>query len=131
MGQIYVAPVARVTDNDTGIGGSGGSTAGGGYWILWTTAGYTGKGWYWNSTNNYLREGWANAVAKGAGFVDGCNGENGKPHDGDSETSFRYHVENGHVDNLDTVLGGWSNQSKNEFINHDTDLYNSACVTWR
>lgn len=130
MGQIYVAPVARVTDNDTGIGGSGGSTAGGGYWILWTTAGYTGTGWYWKSTNNYLREGWANAVALNGGFVDGCKGEDGTGHQATYE-SFYYHVTHGHADNLDTVLGGWSNESKNEFINHDTDLYKSACVTWR
>ena len=133
MGQIYVAPVARVTDNDTGIGGSGGSTAGGGYWILWTTAGYTGNGWYWDSElypNNYLMQGWADAVMNGHGFVDNCTGEDGSAHKATYE-SFKYHVDNGHVDNLDTVLGGWSNQSKNEFINHDTDLYNSACITWR
>ena len=43
---------------------SGGGQTQGGYWITWTSAGYTGYGWFWDDSDNYLKKGWANAVTK-------------------------------------------------------------------
>lgn len=128
MGQIYVAPVARVTDNDTGIGGSGGSTAGG-YWITWDNNGYTSHGWFWKDSNNYLPHGWASAVGKGGGYVgERCTGDGeGKPHTED-EGSFLIHIQNNHASDLDTILGGWDNDSKLAFMKAHNDVFMN-CTT--
>ena len=116
MGQIYVAPVARVTDNDTGIGGSGGSTAGG-YWINWDNSGYISHGWFWNDTDNYLQTGWRLAVENGRGYVgQGCTGNgDGQPHE-DDENSFLIHIQNNHASDLNAILGSWDNDDKLAFV---------------
>lgn len=132
MGQTYVEVTGSEIKRMTRADGSQGGTESSGYWLLWNTEGYIGTGWYWDSSlypNNYLIQGWANAVLNGGGFVDGCSGEEGNAHKNTSE-SFYYHVTHGHADNLDSVIGGWTNQSKNEFVNHETELYTTACVDW-
>lgn len=131
MGQTYVEVTGSEIRRMMRADGSQGGTESGGYWLNWNTEGYIGQGWYWDAAlypNNYLIPGWANAVSNG-GYVDGCNGEDGEPHSNTYE-SFYYHVTHGHADNLNSVIGGWTNQSKNQFVNHETNLYESACVDW-
>ena len=128
MGQIYVAPVARVTDNDTGIGGSGGSTAGG-YWINWDNSGYISHGWFWDDTNNYLQTGWRLAVENGGGYVgQGCTGDGeGKEHTKD-KASFLIHIANNHASDLNAILGSWDNNKKLAFVITNWDDIQS-CIT--
>lgn len=133
MGQIYVAPVARVTDNDTGIGGSTGGIQGGGYWLYWNEQGYTGSGWYWNDKDNYLQEGWRLAVAAGDGYVDNCQGDNtptGNGSGGHRATyeSFLVHVRNGHVENLNSILSAWDAWEKMDFVSRNRESFIPGCA---
>lgn len=129
MGSVYVpVDVANAGIMPMDASGGGGQT-GGGYWINWTASGYTGIDWFWDDTNNYLKEGWAAAVDNGGGYVgDGCNGDgNGQPHTADFK-SFLIHIQNGHSENLNAILGSWPNDKKLTFV-----LTNAAklegCIT--
>ncbi len=123
MGQIYVPVNANVADGINTLDTSGiGGIEGGGYWITWNTSGYSGIGWFWNDSYNYLQKGWEAAVDKYNGFIDNCNGVNGAPHTKE-EASFLLHVQNGHGENLDTVLGNWSADDKLAFLKAHTDVF--------
>lgn len=129
MGQIYVAPVARVTDNDTGIGGSTGGISGGGYWLYWNEQGYTGKGWHWDDEDNYLKEGWKIAVSLNNGIIDNCQGDNTATGNGsgghsDSYESFLVHVQKGHVENLNSILSAWDPWKKMDFVSRNREDFN-------
>lgn len=132
MGQIYVAPVARVTDNDTGIGGSTGGIEGGGYWLYWNEQGYTGTEWYWNDEDNYLQEGWRLAVTAGDGYVDNCQGDNTATGDAGKHTasyeSFLVHVQNGHVENLNSILSAWDPWKKMDFVSRNRESFKPGCA---
>ena len=73
--------------------------------------------------------GWAAAVDNGGGYVgDGCNGDgSNQPHTSEFE-SFLIHIQNGHSENLNAILGSWPNDKKLTFV-----LTNAAklegCIT--
>ena len=119
MGSVYVpVDVANAGIMPMDASGGGGQTEGG-YWIKWTASGYTGIDWFWNDTNNYLREGWAAAVEKGGGYVgDGCTGN----HDS-TLGSFRSHIDNGHTDDLNEILDGWSDSQKWDFLQSNSEVF--------
>ena len=129
MGSVYVpVDVANAGIMPMDASGGGGQT-GGGFWINWTAGGYSNKDWLWNVPSNYLKQGWAAAVRDGDGFVgDGCTGEgNGQPHTADYE-SFLTHIQNGHSENLDAILGSWPNSDKLTFVLDNVDAL-EGCVT--
>ena len=104
MGQIYVPVTANAINGDAMSLESSGQTSGS-YWIQWDIfGGYQGKGWFWDTPNNYLKKGWEDAVAAGGGYVNGCPGENDGPHNF-SQESFEYHITNGHSEDLNLILG--------------------------
>lgn len=129
MGAIYVEVDASVANGIMTMDASGGNT-GGGYWINWTSNGYSGSGnWYWNDPNNYLKQGWALAVAEGEGYVgDNCGGDGeGIPHSAEY-SSFLIHMQNGHAENLNAVLGNWNADDKLQFVLSNAALL-GGCVT--
>lgn len=132
MGSIYVPVDASVANNGImTLDASGGGQTGGGYWINWTGNGYSNSGnWFWDDANNYLKTGWANAVAAGGGRVDGCDGDPNTPdHNHTAEyNSFLVHMNNGHSEDLNTILGDWDPDSKLTFVlSNASDL--AGCVT--
>lgn len=93
-----------------------GAVSGGGYWILWNNAGgYQGYGWFWNDPNNYLATGWQNAVTNKKTDCD-------QEHD-TFETGFTYHMTQCKPDNLDEILGGWSNSKKWDFLKSNPEVF--------
>lgn len=130
MGAIYVEVDASVANGIMTMNASGGGQTGGGYWINWTSNGYSGSGsWYWDDSNNYLQQGWSAAVTAGGGYVgESCTGDGeGQPHTG-SYDSFLIHMQNGHAEDLNAVLGSWDNNSKLQFVlDNATTL--GGCVT--
>lgn len=130
MGQIYVQIDASVANGIMTMDSSGGGQTGGGYWLNWTASGYTGKGWLWNADGNYLPQGWAKAVTDGGGIVDNCEGDSSKPdgkHDNTYE-SFLVHMNNGHSENLNSILGSWDPSSKLNFVLNNAVAL-QGCVT--
>lgn len=131
MGQIYVdvaAAQAEMGIMTLAVPSDGGQTSGG-YWINWNADGYLGHEWFWDYQYNYLKTGWENAVTSGNGYVgDGCTGDGGgQPHD-KTYQSFLIHVQNGHSENLNAILGDWNNEDKLQFVlNNAAGL--SGCVT--
>ncbi len=124
MGSVYVpVDVANAGIMPMDASGGGGQT-GGGYWINWTASGYEGHGWFWYDTNNYLKTGWENAVAQNKGdFGGNCTGNHTSTFE-----SFKFHIESGHTEDLNAILGSWPNDEKLNFV-----LENAAelggCVT--
>ncbi len=130
MGSVYVpVDVANAGIMPMDASGGGGQT-GGGYWINWTATGYSGNGWFWDDKNNYLEEGWIAAVAKGNGYVgQGCTGNgNGQPHTADYN-SFLIHIQSGHSENLNAILGSWPNDKKFDFVVTNATALR-GCVTF-
>ena len=130
MGSVYVpVDVANAGIMPMDASGGGGQT-GGGYWINWTASGYEGHGWFWDKPNNYLKDGWAAAVDNGGGYVgDGCNGDgSNQPHTSEFE-SFLIHIQNGHSENLNAILGSWPNDKKFDFVSTNKDAL-EGCVTF-
>ena len=130
MGSVYVpVDVANAGIMPMDASGGGGQT-GGGFWINWIATGYSGNGWFWDKPNNYLKDGWAAAVDNGGGYVgDGCNGDgSNQPHTSEFE-SFLIHIQNGHSENLNAILGSWPNDKKFDFVSTNKDAL-EGCVTF-
>lgn len=128
MGAVYVEVDASVANGIMTMDASGGNT-GGGYWINWTSNGYTNNGWFWEDNNNYLKIGWAAAVESGGGYVgEGCSGDGEVQGHTTSYESFLIHMRNGHAENLNAVLGNWDNDSKLQFV-LDNAASLGGCVT--
>lgn len=132
MGQTYVpVDAAPAANGIMPLAQSGGGQETGGAWIYWNDSGFTGQGWFWTDPNNGVTAGWAAAVAKEGGYINGCRGdENGSPHT-DSFQSFLYHVSQRHTENLDYILGGWDTKTKMQFILAHPELESSDCVVWQ
>ena len=124
MGQIYVPVDANAVDGINTLDTSGGGQTQGGYWITWTSEGYTAIGWFWDDPNNYLKTGWANAVEKYGGVIgENCTGNgDGNPHTAE-QSSFLIHVENGHSEDLNDILADWPNGSKLQFIKTHNNVF--------
>lgn len=124
MGSVYVpVDVANAGIMPMDASGGGGQT-GGGYWINWTVSGYTGNGWFWDDTKNYLKTGWENAVAHNGGYFGGnCTGNHTS-----SLESFEFHIENGHTEDLNEILGPWPNDEKLDFVLKNATAL-GGCVT--
>lgn len=95
-----------------------GTVSGGGYWILWNSAGYEGHGWFWNDPNNYLDDGWLNAVTNNK---TGCDTKHGA-----SDTDFEQHMTLCNPANLDEILGDWSNSQKWDFLQSHPEVFKNC-----
>ena len=118
MGQIYVAPVARVTDNDTGIGGSGGGSEFAGGYLLWTDKGFTGKGWYWNETP--ISDWWH---LNHGNFIS----DSGESYSDDAEGLGQY-IREKNITELNDAFAGWAPRDKMTFIY--ANGLEDTCVDW-
>lgn len=132
MGQTYVpVDAAPAANGIMPLANSSGSIETGGAWLHWTDSGFTGRGWFWEDPYNEVQAGWAAAVVKDNGYVNGCGGEaDGTPHK-ESYESFLYHVSQRHTENLDYILGGWDTKTKMQFILAHPELESSDCVVWQ
>ena len=96
-----------------------GAISGGGYWILWdNTLGYQGHGWFWEDPNNYLAAGWQNAVTN---KKTDCH----TTHD-TTKTGFTQHMTTCNPEDLDEILGGWSNSQKWDFLQSNYLVFNDC-----
>ncbi len=109
-GEIYVPVIAKNTRN--GVDGfdpsdptSGGET-GGAFTIRWTSdGGYTGNGWMWEASNNYLPIGWSASSHVISGEY------------ADTETGFIAYMTTPPIpQNLNDILGGWDPLVKYQFV---------------
>lgn len=107
MGRTYVPATAQVSDGIMTLNESTGQSTGG-YWLNWNANGFTGHGWFWGKTYSYLPEGWVNAVNSGN---TGCSEQHSTTQD-----DFQKHVSNGHVEDLNLVLGNWPSAMKADFV---------------
>lgn len=131
MGQAYVdVAAAQAEMGIMTMAASGGGQETGGAWLFWTDNGFTDRSWYWEDPNNGVTAGWAAAVEKDNGYVNGCNGQEGTGHD-DSYEDFIYHVSQRHSENLNYILGDWKTQTKTTFIVSHPELTDSGCVEWQ
>lgn len=106
MGSIYVEVTGNVANNGIMLMEASGTTPSqGGYWLHWTTTGFTDKSWF--DLSSYIDQtGWP-SVAASHGFEATWAG------------FLQYMGEN--PSNLDDVLGNWSN--KGNFVEeHFFDL---------
>lgn len=96
-----------------------GAISGGGYWILWdNTLGYQGHGWFWEDPNNYLAAGWQNAVTN---KKTDCH----TTHD-TTKTGFTQHMTTCNPEDLDEILGGWSNSQKWAFLQSHSTVFKNC-----
>ena len=96
-----------------------GAISGGGYWILWdNTAGYIGHGWFWTDPNNYLAAGWQYAVTNNK---TDCH----TTHD-TTKTGFTDHMTTCNPEDLDEILGGWSNSQKWAFLQSHSTVFKNC-----
>lgn len=96
-----------------------GTVSGGGYWILWdNTLGYQGHGWFWEDPNNYLESGWQNAVTNNK---TDCH----TTHD-TTKTGFTDHMTTCNPEDLDEILGGWSNSQKWAFLQSHSTVFKNC-----
>lgn len=132
MGQTYVdVAAAQAEMGIMTMAASGGEHDTGGAWLYWTDSGFTGNGWYWDDTLNYVKPGWEQAVENGGGYVNGCDGKaDGSKHDGTYE-DFIYHISQRHSENLNYILGGWDTKTKIQFVMAHQELENAGCVVWQ
>ena len=132
MGQVYVdVSAAQAEMGIMTMAASGGSQDTGGAWLYWTDNGFTGRSWYWEDPNNGVTAGWAAAVEKGNGYVNGCKGnEDGNGHANTYE-DFTYHISQRHSENLNYILGGWDTKTKMMFIFAHPELESAGCVEWQ
>lgn len=117
MGQIYVAPVARVTDNDTGIGGSGGGSEFAGGYLLWTYSGFTGVDWYWGQTP--ITAWWAEKHS--------TISSTGKIYE-NSAAGLGEYIQDEKITELNDAFKNWDPEDKFEFI-YEKGLQKN-CVDW-
>ncbi len=82
------------------------------YWLYWSyttdsagmyfSGGYTGISWYWDDSNNYLKEGWNNYSDKG--------------NYGNDLSGFQSWLAATNPPNLNSLLGAWPSDKKQAFI---------------
>lgn len=96
-----------------------GTVSGGGYWIFWNnTGGYIGHGWFWEDPNNYLESGWQYAVTNNK---TGC-----KTIHAETEPGFTEHMTQCNPDDLNEILGGWSNSQKWDFLQSHSTVFKNC-----
>lgn len=112
MGQIYVRLDASVVGKSANALNTsepeGGTGTSGSYWLRWNSEGFIGNTWFWGEPYSYLPEGWVNAVNSGQ---TGCDVDHGV-----TQGDFISHVSQGHVENLNLILGGWPDEEKTAFV---------------
>ena len=117
-GRIYV-PVSGNTANGITTMSNSGGIEGDSYWLFWDVGGYTNLEWFWHDSNNHIKTGWANYLAK---YPD-LNYTN-------DETGFRQYLTEMKPSNLDEILGDWDIWSKMEFVLEHHEVFEKAgCVT--
>ena len=128
MNATYVRLQADVVRENGDAGG--GSSAGGemtGYWLFWTSNGYTNLGWYWDEPDNFTKQGWANYLNTspgGNGTAASCQQVHAATAEGLSE-----HIAGGHADDLNKVIGDWPNGMKTRFVgDHYEDFEAAGCL---
>ena len=115
---VYVPPTATVSNEISTLNASG---TGGTFFIHWSgTGGYQGLGWFWDTPNNYLQQGWINRVNSAVPFD--CD----KEHDTSFE-SFKEHVVWDNAQNLNDILGPWDDNSKLAFLKANDNVWKN-CV---
>lgn len=122
-GRMYIPVEGNVA---SGIMTINGSTSGGGeesgYWLYWTARGYTNISWYWEEPNNYVQIGWPN-------YVNGGTLTCSVKHTPDVQ-GLEDHINGGHADDLNAVLGPWPQGDKMQFIGrHWDEFMNAGCIT--
>ena len=104
-----IAPMAIVSGNPEPVVGQESF----GVWLRWQyddtsgEGGFTGKGWFWNDSNNALRD----------SFSD--------------ESAFKAMLVKDTPQNLDQYLGNWGSERKAAFFNeHQHDLGAGGCFSF-
>lgn len=102
-------------------------------WVNWVyddtgNGGFTGKGWFWNDTNNDLALAWGNhynSTVDEATSQPYANNENG----------FKKWLADTNPPNLDILLGNWDLKRKETFVNNNMNTLgvypsdSNGCIT--
>lgn len=114
FGNVYVELDASVVNSGINLMSASGEIPGGDdgtvgllAWLTWSydstgEGGYTGKGWFWDDSNNYLPTAW--------GTYHPTNYE-------DTEEGFKRWLVDTQPQNLNDLLGNWNLIQKGQFVN--------------
>lgn len=127
MGQAYIPATARATNGIMALDvSSGGGQQMTGTWLYWTADGFTGHDWYWNDSDNGLKDAWIQHQYGSDAYVD-------------KTTNVKYSADEAglssyvatHPTNLDELFAAWNDTwEKSRFIgNHGEELESYGCVS--
>lgn len=119
MGQpIYVQVDANAANGIMTMEASGGGQEEGGYWLNWTSSGFTGIGWFWEDTP--LPSWWENYYQGGNKYVKGQYTNNVQ--------GFSDWIVAENPSDLNAALGTWNNDDKVSFLKKHLDVF-AGCVS--
>lgn len=124
MGQIYIEVDAKAVNNGImTLETSGGGAEETGYWLYWNGNGFTGTDWYFTDPNCPLSETWPAYLEKNDGKC-----EQGVKHSADAQ-GLTEHVNAGHADDLNEMLGAWDFFKKSAFVGqYGANLEDRGCL---